>query len=143
MEDMKQLSSHHLVDSELSNTGSSVEFTIDDGHRVPGVLNAFDLMTSLDFRRELIMVRDMFAGLTTLVSRAQTDTSSITVADYRELKLSIDNNPRLKNISNASTMSVQKKNELAEAKTRARATGEILKTQTSHDEPHQHVKPTF
>ena len=131
------------MDSELSNTESSVQFTVDDEHRVPGVLNAFELLASLDFRRELIMIRDMFAGLQTLVSRAQSDNSSITVADYRELKLSIDNNPRLKHISKASSMSVQKKNELDEAKARARATGEILKTQTSHDEPQQHVKRTF
>lgn len=85
----------------------------------------------------------MFAGLSTLVSRAKTDTSSITVADYKELKLSIDNNPRLKNISHASSMNVQKKIDIDEKKARARAAGEILNTQTSQDEPNLHVKHSF
>ena len=35
------------------------------------------------------------------------------------------------------------KNDLDEENVRARATGEILKTQTSHEEPHHHVKATF
>ena len=78
-----------------------------------------------------------------MVNRAETDKSSITVADYRELKLSIDNNPRLKNISRASSMNVQKKNEIDERNARAKATGEIQKTQTSQDEPNLHVKHSF
>ena len=100
-------------------------------------------MNNLDFKRELKMICDMFAGLSTLVSRAKTDTSSITVADYKELKLSIDNNPRLKNISHASSMNVQKKIDIDEKKARARAAGEILNTQTSQDEPNLHVKHSF
>jgi len=40
-------------------------------------------------------------------------------------------------------MNVQKKNEIDEKNARAKATGEIQKTQTSQDEPKQHLKHSF
>jgi len=51
------------METEFSNTDSSIQFTLDEEQRVPGVLNAFDLMNNLDFKRELKMICDMFAGL--------------------------------------------------------------------------------
>jgi hypothetical protein len=128
------------METEFSNTESSIQLTLDEEQRVPALLNAFDLMNDLDFKHELKMICEMFAGLRTLVSRAETDKSSITVADHKVLKLSIDHNPRLKNISHAISMTVQKKNEIDEKQARAKATGEIQKTQTSQDELNLQMK---
>ena len=75
------------MDTELSETHSShIIKTESDDYDCSRPL---DFMRLIDFQHELKMICDMFAGLTTLLSRGKEDKHPITVADYKELKLYI------------------------------------------------------